>query len=346
MNKPIYILLLITSLFAACKKDVPPVKQSFTGTITSGSRVFVSNEGNYQFGNASVSLYDASSGNAIEDIYKPNNNNQSIGDVCQSLYLMNNSIYAVINNSSKVVCLDKNTFVKTGTISGLTSPRYFLPVSNNKAYVSDLYANAISIVNLSNNTKTGSIHCNGWTEEMVLSYGKVFVTNIRKEYVYVINSSSDQIIDSILVAYGSSSIVKDQNENIWVACSGDSLKNSLPRLVCINPITLQVEKSLVFPHYSDSPSQLKINGSGNQLYYLNSNVYTLAINATSLPTTPLITKGNKLFYALGIHPTSEDVYVSDAIDYVQKGKVIIYTKQGVYQSVFTAGTIPGNIVFE
>jgi len=104
--------------------------------------------------------------------------------------------------------------------------------------------------------------------------------------------------------------------------------------------------SLIFTHYSDSPSQLKINGTGDQLYYLNSNVYTLSINATSLPSTPLITKGNKLFYALGIHPTSEDVYVSDAIDYVQKGKVMIYSKQGVYQSVFAAGTIPGNIVFE
>lgn len=346
MNKLVYISLLLITLFAACKKDVPPVKQTFGGTITSGSRVFISNEGNFQFGNASVSLYDANSGNVIEDIYKPNNNNQSIGDVCQSLYLMNNSIYAVINNSSKVVCLDKNTFAKTGTITGLNSPRYFLPVSNNKAYVSDLYANAISIVDLSSNTKTGSIPCNGWTEEMILSYGKAFVTNIRKEYVYVVNTSSDQITDSIQVAYGSSSIVKDKNEKIWVACSGDSSKNSLPRLVCINPITLQVEKNLIFTHYSDSPSQLKINGSGDQLYYLNSNVYTLSINATSLPSAPLITKGNKLFYALGIHPTSENVYVSDAIDYVQKGKVMIYNKQGVYQSIFAVGTIPGNIVFE
>lgn len=337
-------MLLI--FFASCKKDQPPVKSVFSGTITSGQRVFISCEGTFPQNKAAISLYDPTTGAVIEDIYKPNNNNQSLGDVCQSVYIHNTSLYAVVNNSSKVVVIDKETFVRTATITGLTSPRYFLPVSNNKAYVSDIYANAIHIVDLNTNTKTGSIPCNGWTEEMALSYGKVFVCNIKRAYVYVVNSISNTITDSIYVGYGAASIVKDKNEKLWVACSGDSLKSSLPCIVRIDPLSNLTEQSFTFSHYSDSPSNMKINGVGDRLYYLNSHVYSFDINATTLPSSPLVLQGNKVFYGLGINPKGEDIYVADAVNYIQNGKVMIYDKQGNYKSSFSVGIIPGGIFFE
>lgn len=345
MNKLFYIIACSVFL-ASCKKDQPPVKSVFNGTITSGQRVFISCEGTFPQNLAAVSLYDAASGNVIEDIYRPNNNNQSLGDVCQSVYIHNNSLYAVVNNSAKVVVLDKETFQKTGTISGLQSPRYLLPVSNNKAYVSDLHANAINIVDLTSNVKIGSIPCSGWTEEMALSYGKVFVCNVRKAYVYVVNSITNTITDSIYVGYGSTSIVKDKNEKLWVTCSGDSTKSSLPCIVRINPVSNSVEQSFSFSHYSYSPSSIEINASGDKLYYLNSNVYSLDITATSLPSSPLIMQGNKVFYGLGINPKNEDIYVADAINFVQNGKVMIYDKTGVFKSSFSVAIAPGGIFFE
>ncbi len=343
--KNIILIILLNFIFFSCKKDVPPVKGTFNGNISTAERVFICNEGNFQFNNASISLYDPQTGNVIDDIYKPNNNNQSIGDVCQSLYLFNQKIYAVLNNSGKVVVVNENDYKKTGQISNLTSPRYFLPISNSTAYVSDLYANAISVVDLNSLTKIGSIPCYGWTEEMAMSFGKVFVCNLKKDYLYVIQTSTNQITDSINVGYGSTSIVKDKNEKLWVACTGDSLKNSLPKLVCINPISNQIEKTFSFPYYSQSPSQLKINGNGDQLYFLNKNIYKLSISDASLPQQAIVNSGNKLFYALGINPKNENIYVSDAIDYVQRGKIMIYNQSGTMQSSFSAGIIPGNIVF-
>lgn len=337
---------MLIFIICSCKKDIPPVKETFNGNISTTDRVFICNEGNYQFNNASISLYDPQTGNVIDDIYKPNNNNQSIGDVCQSLFLFNQKIYSVLNNSGKIVILNESDYKKTGQITNLTSPRYFLPISNSTAYVSDLYANAISIVDLNSQTKIGSIPCYGWTEEMILSFGKVFVCNLKKNYVYVIQTSTNQITDSINVGYGSTSIVKDKNEKLWVACTGDSLKNSLPKIVCVNPVSHQIEKSFSFPNYSQSPSQLKINGNGDQLYFLNKNIYKLSISDASLPQQPLINSGNKLFYALGIHPKNENIFVSDAIDYVQRGKIMIYNQSGTLQSSFNAGIIPGNIVFD
>lgn len=345
MNRIFYILSF-TLLFASCRKDVPPQKNAFSGSITAGQRVFITNEGGFGYNQASISLYDPASQQVISDIYKPNNNNQSLGDICQSLFISNTSIYAVVNNSGKVAVLDKNTFQQTGVINGLNSPRYLLPVSNNKAYVTDLYANAISIVDLNSNTKTGSIPCSGWTEEMVLSFGQVFVTNLRSSYVYVINSTSNTITDSIQVAFGASSIVKDKNEKIWIACGGDSLKSSLPKIVCFDPITHTVEKEFTFTHYYTSPSQLKINAAGDKLFFFNRDIYSLDINASSLSPVPLVYRGNKLFYALGINPYNNDIYVSDAVDYVQNGKVMIYSPNGTFKNSFSADIIPGGIFFE
>jgi hypothetical protein len=39
------------------------------------------------------------------------------------------------------------------------------------------------------------------------------------------------------------------------------------------------------------------------------------------------------------------IYVSDAIDYVQKGKVYIYKPDGILSNSFSAGIIPGEFYF-
>jgi hypothetical protein len=81
------------------------------------------------------------------------------------------------------------------------------------------------------------------------------------------------------------------------------------------------------------------------LYFLNAGVFRMSINDSQLPATAFIpgTSGN--FYGLGIHPISGDVYVSDAIDFVQQGKVLRYSSAGTLSSDFTVGIIPGDFLF-
>jgi YVTN family beta-propeller protein len=250
----------------------------------------------------------------------------------------------VVNNSGKVEVVDPNTFVATATISGLTSPRYLVAVSTDKAYVSDYKANAISIVSLVSNSKTGSIPCTGFTEEMVLSNGKVFVTNKFRDKVYVVNTSTDQITDSITVGYGSSSIKRDKNGKLWVLCEGDQTNIIDATLYQINPLNNSVENFYTFP-VAEYPSRLKINGTKDTLYFLNSGVYQMPITASVLPTSALITQGSKSFYALGVDPNSGVVYVADAIDYVQKSSVYRYAPDGVLLNTFKAGIISGDFGF-
>src|SRR3990167_357372 len=96
---PLYIICLF--LFA-CRSDVPEDIPKPDLKFNSGQGVYITCEGNFQFGNAKISFYDITGDTVIEDIYQPANNS-SLGDVCQSMYFFNNKIYIIINNSGKIV---------------------------------------------------------------------------------------------------------------------------------------------------------------------------------------------------------------------------------------------------
>jgi YVTN family beta-propeller protein len=326
-------------------KDKPqePVKSAVS--INADSRVIIINEGNYGWGNASVSVFDPSSNAVVEDYYKQQNNNVALGDVCQSITKYNNQYYIVVNHSNKIIVTNNTDFQKTATINGFNSPRYLLPITYNKAYVSDLYANSIQIVDLNSNTITGSIPCSGWAEEMALIYNKAFVTNVNSNYCYVINTVTDAITDSINIGKGASSVLIDKNSKVWILSGGNTTSSQGGKLVRINPVTLQIELDLNFVS-TESPNKLCINKTRDTLYYLNKGVCQFPISSIQLPANPIINQGSKLYYGLGVNPKDYSIYVSDAIDYVQKSKIEIYSTNGVFKSNFNAGIISSGFVFE
>jgi DNA-binding beta-propeller fold protein YncE len=250
-----------------------------------------------------------------------------------------------MNNSNKIVVVNSSDFAKTATISGLNSPRYILPVTYNKAYVSDLYSNSIRVVDLNSNTISGNIPCINGTEQMAMIYNKAFVTCSNSNYCYVINTITDAITDSINVGKGNSSICIDKNSKIWILSTGNSGQSIAGKLSRINPVTLQVEQSLNFVN-TDSPNKLCINKTRDTLYYLNNGVYQFPIISSALPASPLINQGSKLYYGLGVNPKDYSIYVADAIDYVQKSKIEIYKPNGSYISNFNAGIISNGFMFE
>lgn len=339
----VFVFAIISVL--SCKKDKPEDVLEPTPVFVNNGGVYVTNEGNYLFGNSSISYYSFSNESVSSDIWQSVNGSQ-LGDVCQSMRFFNSKAYIVVNNSGKVEVVNANTFTSTATITGFVSPRYFLPVSNSKAYVTDLFSNSISIVNLNTNLITGNIPCNGWTEELVLAYGKAYVTNMKSDKVYVINTATDAMIDSIAVTYGSGSICEDTNGKLWVLCGGDQTLGIYPSLSRIDPVTDSVEQSFTFPNLTDSPNHLNINGSLNELYYLaNGGVYKFPISSSSLPSSPLIAQASYNFYGLGVDPNTGIVYVADAIDYVQNGVILKYQSNGTYLGSFIVGIIPNHFYF-
>jgi len=230
------------------------------------------------------------------------------------------------------------------TISGFNSPRYFIPVSNSKAYVSDLYDNRLTIVNLSTNTISGYIPAVAGTEQMKMVYGKVFVSSLFTDKVYVINAMTDMLTDSITLAYSPNSICEDKNGILWVLCSGDSLKQKPSALIQMNPLNNQVIKSFVFTG-NHAPWRMCMNQQNDTLYFLDRHVWQMSISDTTLPSTPFINGNGKLFYTLSVDASNGEIYVSDAIDYLQRGSIYRYSASGNLIDQFKAGIIPGGFCF-
>lgn len=343
--KKIISLFIFALTLVSCVKDKPQDVVQPQLQLTGAKKVYIINEGVFNSGNASVSLYDTGNDAVVEDFYKTQNpSSPNVGDVAQHLAKINGKFYLVVNNSGKIIVLD-DQFKKINQVSNLSSPRYILPVTNQKAYVSDYNGNAISIIDLNTNTKTSSIACGGFTEEMVLIYNKAFVTNVKRNYVYTINTINDIKTDSINVGPNAGSIVIDKNDKIWVLGSGNSQNNIPGKLSRIDPVNNQVEISYTFAA-GESPFRLCLNKTKDTLYFIKGGIYRMAINDVSLPVTALIANGTKNFYGIGINPNNHTIYAADALDYISKSNIYIYNASGTEKTHFKAGLIANGFYFE
>ncbi|MCT4582340.1 MAG: hypothetical protein N4A35_13080 [Flavobacteriales bacterium] len=339
------ILLIIGLLLGACrKKEVGP--QRIDGTAyhkEAGSKVVIGCEGNFGWGNASMSVYNAETKVNVNQVFSTQNS-LPLGDVFQSSTLFNGDLFVVVNNSNKIEVVDTTNFLSKGTITGLTSPRYFLGVSPSKAYVSDLYANAITIVNPTTFQVTESIPVSAWTEQLVLLDQTAYVTQKGSNQVLLIDVTTDAIIDSITVGREPNSLVLDTFDNLWVLCSG-GVNEAIPSLVQINTATNTVMKELFFSSITESPNNLQIDTSGTQLIYLNSAIYQQSISSNTMNQTPVLNAGNIVYYGLGVNPYNNEIYLSDAKDYVQAGTVYRYSPTLELIDHFNTGIIPQDFTF-
>ena len=191
-----------------------------------GRGLFISNEGNFTYGNASLSYYDITHSALVTNEDGSNDifysaNGIPLGDVAQSAIVRGNTVYVIINNSGVIFAIDRRTAKITGTIRGLTSPRYMHFLSDTKAYVTDLYARAITIVNPESCQITGRIDVNNGygpqhpTEQMV-QYKNFVFTNCWSydNKILVIDSDTDSVVDSIEVGIQPTSLVIDKYDNI------------------------------------------------------------------------------------------------------------------------------------
>lgn len=337
-------ILLFFFFFLSCVKDKPVVVNKEASIYTGESgRVFILNEGNFGSGNGSVTLYDPVTGGITED-YFYQQNQQWAGDVVQSMTKVNGMYLLVVNNSGKIYSLNRG-FKIMQILGGLTSPRYVISLTPDRALVSDLYAQQLALINPNTMQVVQTIPFPGWCERMVMYMNRVFLTNVKKNYVFVMDASSLSITDSIPVQKGSSSLVLDRYNKLWVLCSGDIMQNIPGALVRINPINHQVEWTANFS--SGYPSHLTTNPTADTLYFLHQNgIWRMPVTATALPSGAWIFQGTKNFYALGVHPGSGNLYVSDAKDYIQKSDIYIYKPNGSLVGSFKAGIISGNFFFD
>ena len=194
---------------------------------TSGERgLFICNEGNFQYGNATLSYYNPDTKRVENEIFY-RANAMKLGDVAQSMIIRNGIGWVVVNNSHVIFAIDMNTFKEVGRITNLTSPRYIHFLSDEKAYVTQIWDNRIFIVNPKKYTITGYIEVPNMTmesgsTEQIVQYGKYLYINCRsnQDRIIKVDTETDKVIDELVVGIQPTSLVLDKNNKLWTITDG------------------------------------------------------------------------------------------------------------------------------
>jgi YVTN family beta-propeller protein len=340
------LILIILSILSSCMKEVNPVITDSSESYLSGDGVFIINEGNFRSGNGSLSYFSYDSLKIYNHVFL-DINKRPLGDVPYSMSFNNGSAYIVVNNSGKIEVVERNDFESVSTISKINSPRYIAFINDTKAYVTSLYSDSITIIDLTANSVSGYIDIKKTSESIVTLNTTAYVANwTGGNKVMVINTSNDKVTDSIEVGIEPESMVIDKNETLWVLCNGGWKRENYAELIKISTITNKIENRYIFPLITDSPTNLQIDGEGEILYYLLNGVRKMAIESQNLPSVAFIPEENHLFYKMGINPDNDEIFVTDVVDYINKGKILRYGKAGTLISDMETAIIPGSICFK
>lgn len=334
-------------LLCSCMKWEYGIEEQFAGAEQG---LFITNEGNFQYGNASLSFYDPLTRTVENEIFY-RANAMKLGDVAQSMVIHNGVGWIVMNNSHVVFAIDIDTYKEVGRITGLTSPRYIHFVSDDKAYVSQIWDNRIFIVDPRTFSITGHIECPGMTadggstEQMVQQGRYLYVSCWSyQNKILKIDTLSDTVVDELEVGIQPSSLVLDARGKLWTLTDGGYIDSpygsEAPRLIRIDTESFTIEREFRFEMGAE-PAELQLNGAGDRLYWLDGDVWDMAIESERLPVRPFLEQRETLYYGLTIDPRTGEVYVADAIDYQQQGMIYRYTAAGEKVDEFYVGIIPG-----
>lgn len=344
------LILIISIALSSCMDD--SVIQTSPIDLFGSRGVFIVNEGNYLYGNSSLSYYDSDTKEIVNEIFSVANG-IPLGDVAYSMKIRNGKAFIVINNSGCIHVVDANTLQLEKTISGFSSPRHMLFIEDNRALVSDLYSRSISIVNISLGSIEGSIKMGGnslpyyqHSTENLIKVGSKVYTNCwsydNKILVVDVNTLSPS--DSITAGIQPYWMVKDKNENIWVINDGGYAGNPFghenPSLMKISTSNNTLELRLDFPSENDKTGQIAMNQTGDSILFIRNHLYKMNIASSELPSEPIFTGDGKNFRALSVDPANGDIYISDAIDFMSEGVVYRLSSAGIPIDTISAGIIP------
>ncbi|BDS09680.1 DUF5074 domain-containing protein [Aureispira anguillae] len=349
MIKKMYTALLIACLFSACKEPQPPV----LGAYEEG--VFTVNEGVFGQTSGTITHFNRTTKTTQTKIFKQVNQ-RDLGDVVQSMCFYEDKAYIVVNNSNKIEVVDANTFEEKAQIMGLKLPRYFLPISSTKAYVSEWGADGLTgtvgVLDLTTNTLSNQIVVGKGPERMLLKDGKVFLTHVggygSNNIVTVLNTATDQVEATINVLDKPSACVEDGDGNLWVACAGqvayltyptiDTINSTASGLVQIDPNTHAVLATHSFGKGKPVGNLIINSNLNNELYYTRSNKVWKYTTTTGVEEE--LFEGS--FYGLGFDPntnyiyaaTSSGVNLATAKRYQTDGTLVDNYSVGVFANSF------------
>lgn len=346
MKSKLLYLALATLIFSSCKKDDNP-EPTVTPPTTTTDFIIVGNEGVFGGETASLTVINREDTTLNQNVFAEANNGAVLGDVLQSMILRNGEIYLVVNNSGKIEVVDTADFSCKRIISGFASPRYMHFASDSKAYVSNLFANHIDVIDPVNGTFTNSIATSNYIEKMEEYNGELWCTAPGSDKLYFLNLSTDQISDSITLSLGVSEIGMDANNDFWILAQSTYSSPSVePAIYHLDGDTKEILGTFTFPVGTGYGGTLEMSADKESvLYIIGGKLFKMPTSATVLPDSPFISKFPVSFYAINVNPDNGEIALTDAVDFSQAGHIYFYTASGELIDDYETGIVPHSVLW-
>ena len=372
------ILLTFSLLLSSCRGDeiiILAEEESIEEAIDANANpygFYLLNEGNMGSNKASLDFMDFSSGVYSHNIYAEKNPNvvKELGDVGNDAQIYDDKLWLVVNASHKVEVVEAKTAKRIGSVD-VPNCRYIV-FDGEYAYVSSYVTTIIGDVDAQEgavfkiNTKTleivDEVKVGRQPEEMVIKNGYLYVANSggynSENYdntVSVIRLSTFTQIEKKEVAINLHRMRLDKNGKIWVLSRGDYYTMP-PQLFRLETNSIGTIKSveateLLCSNFEICDNEIYMYNAPYQGNSLSGNItYSVAdIETASIIDNNFIKDGTasliKVPYTIKVNPSTKEVFICDAKNYVSSGTITCYSPNGLKRwSVFT-GDIPSTITF-
>ncbi|GGG62873.1 YncE family protein [Epilithonimonas arachidiradicis] len=371
--KPIIALLVLVFLVSCRTDDIIPREEIVPGLAppenTAIKGFYLLNEGNMGTNKCTLDFFDYTTGTYHRNIYAEINPEvvKELGDVGNDIKIYGSKMYVVVNVSNKIEVLDAKTAKRIKTIQ-LQNCRY-LTFKNGKIYASS-YAGPVVLDPNAPIGKVAEIDTLSLSiqrevtvgyqpEEMQIIGNNLYVANSGgyrfpnyDRTVSVVNLNTFTETKKIDVAINLHHIAKDDYGNLYVSSRGDYY--TIPSsLFLVDPVSGTVKKDF---HVAVSEMTIvndKLYFYGNEFNY-NTHAYTKSFGIIDVKTEQIISSkiidqeyvdAIKTPYGIVVNPITEDIYLTDARNYVSTGFVYCFDKNGKFKWKTEGGNIPAHFVF-
>ena len=381
VRKILFLPLLCLAVLFACREIelvVPTEYELLPGVpIDPDARpagMYLLNEANMGSNKSSIDYVDFRNAYYVRNIYAERNPEvvKELGDVGNDIQIYGNKLYAVINCSHKVEVMDVRTCKRIGQVD-IPNCRY-IRFAKGKAYVS-AYVGPVAI---DPNAQLGAVYevdtaSLAVTRKVTVGY-QPDELEVLGEYLYVANSGGYRAPEydstvSVVEIYGMKQIQKipvginlhrirkDRYGKLWVTSRGDY--NTIPSRLYVLDRKDKNSKEMVVKDTLDIPcSEMYIQGDSLYFYSVEWNKQTerntvtygiIDVRTGQLVTDHFITDGTEqdivIPYGICVHPTTGDIYVTDAKNYVSSGVLHCYDRHGKKKWSVRTGDIPAHMAF-
>lgn len=353
----LFLTLAIGSLFfVSCSNDDDRTPEVSLGKYDNG--VLVLNQGGFGHGDASVSYISSDFSAQQNDIFSIVNPRITLGDTGQDIGLNDELAYIVLNVSNKIQIVNRYTLLNVTSITeGLKNPRYIAFV-NGKGYVtnwgdaSNPADDYVAVIDLATNTVTSKIPVQEGPERIIEKDGKLYVAQTGGwgygTDVTVIDASSNTVTTTIKVG-DVPECLQIKDGELWVGCTGNPSYATPPKvqsagsIVKINLATNQVTSTFA---YATKHLYNMVIEDNDAYYTAGSGIYKFSLSATALPETPFFSTVEQGVYGVYSFAIEDDnIYVGDAGNYQNNGKVYVYSMTGTLNHLFSVGVVPAGFFF-